>query len=102
MTVDAKICGDLDERGFAFVRDLGDGRMIGVMPLTFGRGCLGIGRSDAGAFDDVWDFLSLARAIAEAETWNPADEPEPQGWNRHPSTGRYRPGGNPAQEYRKP
>ncbi len=102
MTVVAKISGDLDERGFAFVRDLGDGRMIGVMPLTFGRGCLGIGRADASAFDDVWDFQSLASAIAEAACWNPGEEREPRGWNRHPSSGRYRPGGNPAQEYTKP
>jgi hypothetical protein len=95
-----RITGTLDSEGFAYRRELPGGKMVAVMPLTFGRGQLGIGRADAQEFADVWDFPSLARAIAEATSWNP-DDGEPQGWHRHPGTKRYRPNGDVAQEYVK-
>lgn len=91
----------LDSGGFLFRRRSEDGRLIAVMPQTYGCACLGIGPGDATWFDDVWDFPSAARAIAEAASWNPDADPEPEGWHRHPKTRRYRPNGNPAQEYTK-
>jgi len=33
--------------------------------------------------------------------FDPAEMTEPTGWSRHPDTGRYRPGGDPAREYVK-
>ena len=87
-------------RGFLFEAIRG-GRLIGVLPLTFGRALIGVGRPDAQAFDDVWDFPSRVRALAEAAVWDPAQDPEPNGWDRHPSSGRYRTDGDPAREYRK-
>ena len=86
--------------GFLYERETG-GRLIGVLPLTYNRARLGIGRPDAEAFDDVWDFPSRVRALAEARLWDPAEDPEPNGWDRHAGSGRYRPDGDPAREYRK-
>jgi len=31
--------------------------------------------------------------------WDPAKEQEPQGWMRHPFSGRWRPGGDASKEY---
>jgi hypothetical protein len=31
--------------------------------------------------------------------WDPTKEPEPAGWERHPTTNRYRVGGDPAREF---
>lgn len=89
------------DRGFIYWRELDDGRAIGVMPATFDRAVLGIGRADAQAFDDVWDYPSVPRAIAVAIDWDPPREPEPDGWDRHASTNRYRPDGDPRREYTK-
>lgn len=94
--------GMMDARkGFLYERITPDGRLIGVLPLLFGRARLGIGRLDDDGFDDVWDFPARGRAIVEADTWNPETEPEPSGWDRHPKTGRRRVDGNPAREYRE-
>lgn len=90
-----------DSEGFLYQRTLDDGRLIAVEPQTFGCARIGIGPADSQCFDDVWDFSSQARAIAEATSWNPAADPEPEGWHRHEGTGRYRPNGDPAQEYTK-
>ena len=76
-------------------RQLPDGRFMTVYPLTFGRGRVIIG--DKASVDDVWGFPSLGAAVAAFLTWDGKGEPE--GWDRHPCTNRYRPGGDPAKEY---
>jgi hypothetical protein len=40
--------------GVLYRRLLGDGRMIDVTPLTFGRARLHIGPVDADAYTDAW------------------------------------------------
>lgn len=86
--------------GLVFWRDAGD-RFLGVMALGSGKGRLGIRVSDTEPFEDVWEFPSVARAILAAEIWDPARTPEPEGWHRHPRSGRYRTDGDPGREYRK-
>jgi hypothetical protein len=52
------------------------------------------------------DQLRQGRAYREspaaAEAWNPAEQPEPAGWVRHPQSGRRREGGDPAREEVRP
>jgi hypothetical protein len=43
---------EVDEEGFYMRRSLPDGRIVSVMPLTFGRARIGIG--DDNVFHDVW------------------------------------------------
>jgi len=38
-------------------------------------------------------------AVAAAQAWDIALQPEPDGWMRHPISGRRRPGGDATQEY---
>lgn len=96
---------ELDEQGFIKQRRLPDRRLMAIQPLSYGRASLGIGPKppfeDVGIYDDVWDYLSVSAAISALDTWNPDDYAEPDGWNRHPYTGRYRLLGDPRLEYVK-
>jgi len=45
----------------------------------------------------VWQYQSRDAALVALAAWD--GEGEPEGWYRHPATGRRRPGGDPAQEF---
>ena len=50
---------------------------------------------------DRWCYKTLPQALAALEKWEPLCNPDPgHGWHRHPMTGRRRPNGDPAREYR--
>jgi len=51
---------------------------------------------DEWGYEDRWCFSSLAGAQLALAAWD--GNGEPQGWHRHPGTGRRREGGDPAQE----
>lgn len=78
-------------------RILEDGRVIDVLPLLFGAGRLGIIPVGCTEFDDVWDYSSVDAAVVAAFDWDGQGEPE--GWYRHPLSGRRRPNGDPALEF---
>ena len=59
-------------------------------------------KANLGEYDDRWCYKSLPDAIKAAVEWDPAVEPEPEGWHRHPLTGRRRPDGNKSKEYINP
>jgi hypothetical protein len=76
-------------------RTLPDGRELHVLPLLFGRGRLGITKPvgmtdsiDDDSFGDVWEFPTLDAALAAQRYWNPQEQIEPVGWDRHPKSGR--------------
>ena len=71
-------------------------RYVAVDPLTFGEARLGVG-TIRGAYDDVWYYSSITAALNAWAAWD--GEGEPDGWYRHPPTGRRRPGGDPTAEY---
>ncbi len=54
------------------------------------------------SWDDQWDYETVWQAVAAMAQWEPETEAEPAGWYRHPSSGRRRPGGDPAQEQVRP
>jgi hypothetical protein len=79
-------------------RDLGDGRGIWLIPMLYTFKII-IGPKGSDGYDDGWCYKDLHRAIHAFAEWNPLIEPEPQGWVRHPPTGRRRfPDGDPATE----
>ncbi len=95
----------LDEHGFLKQRRLPDQRLIALDPLTFGRVRLGIGPKppleDAQFFYNSWEFPNAERALVALDSWNPDESSEPDGWDRHPDTGRYRIYGAKHLEYIK-
>lgn len=82
-------------------RELPDGRVLSVLPMTFGKGRLCVqAHVFSLCYEDVWCYPSVPAAIAAMEAWD--GEGEPTGWHRHPATGRRRPEGDPAKEYVHP
>lgn len=71
-----------------------------VHSLTFGRARLSVGPpGDLDLLDD-WLYDTPEAAVAALDAWAAcAGAGEPDGWMRHPRSGRRRPGGDPALEY---
>jgi hypothetical protein len=79
-------------------RDLGDGRGLWVYRMIYTYKLV-IGTIGAPCYDSDWCYKDRASAMAAFNHWNPATEPEPSGWVRHPPSGRRRfPDGDPATE----
>lgn len=52
-------------------------------------------------YEDRWCFSDVKKARSSLEEWisERRCEGEPQGWHRHPATGRRRPDGDESKEY---
>lgn len=81
-----------------YARDLPGGAALWVVPMIFTTRIV-IGSPGSQTVDDAWCFHDPGSAILAAISWDPESEREPQGWHRHPPSGRRRPGGDPEQEY---
>ena len=67
---------------------IGSGRYAAIMPLLFTHAII-VGRiGDFAGYSDRWCFQSLEAARSALEAWDGSGEPE--GWHRHPRTGRRR------------
>lgn len=80
-----EICPEHARAGL--VRPLPGGLGIYVQRMIYTtRICVGV--IGAISVDDVWCYHEYDDAMAEAMRWDPATEPEPSGWHRHPPSGR--------------
>lgn len=84
---------------YLHVRVLSDGRAVYLLPMLLGNLRVAIGPHGAMYFDDGWCYQAAQTDAAwrAALGWDGEDEPE--GWYRHPETGRRRPDGIAAKEY---
>lgn len=77
-----------------------DGRRIAVIPLMYTAAVI-IGRPhQLDWYDDRWCYHTAADALTAARAWDGVGEPD--GWHRHPDTGRRREGGDPTREEIRP
>lgn len=84
--------------GAVFERMLEDGRTVTVYPMTYDKGRVLLSEDDSSIYAlDAWCYDSVPAAIAAVEEWD--GEGEPQGWFRHPDSGRRRPDGDAEREY---
>lgn len=101
---------ELDERwafwdaGYAtgpiLARRLDETRYVAIVPFLFTWGLIvGPTRCTLG-YDDRWCYRTLSLALAAATVWDGTGEP--QGWHRHPDSGRRRPDGDPTRQYVNP
>lgn len=82
-------------------KSVSDTKHLWVYPLLFGAARLCIGdRIHNGVLDDEWRYETVQEAIAAMNQWDGVGEPE--GWLRHPSSGRRRMNGDPMREYIQP
>lgn len=94
----------LERQGYLSVVDCGDGRWAGVMIFMFTVAIVTGSNEDASSgYEDRWCYGSLDGAIEGLNQWALNDfVGEPQGWHRHPATGRRRVNGSIATEYINP
>jgi hypothetical protein len=80
--------------------DMGDGTYIAIKQLMFTAAII---RGDVGdycSYSDRWCYHDQIGAVLATLEWlSDKSMPEPNGWHRHPMTGRRRPDGDPSQEY---
>lgn len=86
------------EEGLFVLHKVGQ-RYVGVMPLIFTSALIVGTVGDKNTYLDRWCYRSVQDAIAAGDAWD-GDWPktEPQGWHRHPATGRRRENGDPSME----
>jgi hypothetical protein len=79
-------------------RELPDGQWLVVYKMIFtAKLTIGPDPEEHGWFDDSWCYENEKHALIAMYLWN--GEGEPEGWHRHPHSGRRRPGGDPSLEY---
>jgi hypothetical protein len=96
------------DKGLLFWCRLGDrtDRWLEVWPLMWGRATLQVVQPADGCepFNspvsvlDQWEYDTQGAAMSAAVSWDGGTE-EPDGWTRHPETGRRRPDGDASKEY---
>jgi hypothetical protein len=88
---------ELHEMGYIAARQLSNGEWAGVAPMTFGKGRLCTGLTLLG-YEDGWCYASHEEAITALFAWDTDVSEEPEGWFRHPTSGRRRAGGDATTE----
>jgi hypothetical protein len=75
-------------------------RWAAVLPLMFTHAIV-VGRLfDEVGYDNRWCYSTSEAAFKALDAWD--GEGEPEGWHRHPTSGRRRPEGDVTQEYVAP
>jgi len=88
------------KNGYIAPAPMGNGRYCCIVPFAFTFGIISGRMFDDWGYADRWCFADLGKALTALFDWAGKDfEGEPQGWHRHPDSGRRRPDGDPNQEY---
>jgi hypothetical protein len=82
-------------QGYPYIREIGEGRVVGVELLFRHTGLLFVGTRHER--HDLWCYADIPTAVQAAQSWDGAGEPS--GWSRHPQSGRRRVDGNTVREY---
>ena len=83
--------------GALYRRELDDGFEVTVWAMTYGKGRLCYGRQESMTYEDAYCYPSHNKAIEAAKVWDGEGDP-PDGWTRHPMSGRRREDGDPEKE----
>jgi hypothetical protein len=85
------------EQGHLRPKPLPNGRWAALLPLMFTTAIVTGKIGDKFGYDDRWCYENKALAEAALNIWGGTGEPE--GWNRHPTSGRRRVGGDASKEW---
>jgi hypothetical protein len=88
---------EMHEMGFTNWRELPDGTILAVGPMLHNNGRLFVNINRYG-YEDCYCYDSLELANKSMMEFNPEVDKEPEGWKRHPTTGRRRKNGDPSTE----
>lgn len=78
----------LKEQGYLHVQPIVGGRYAAIQPMIFTHAIIVGQMGDETGYDDRWCYHTLKAAEVALDAWNGIGEPE--GWHRHPATGRRR------------
>jgi hypothetical protein len=88
------------KNGYAAPTPMGNGRYCCIVPFIFTTGIITGRMGDDYGYTDRWCFEHIGAALTALFDWAGKDfEGEPQGWHRHPDSGRRRPDGDAGKEY---
>lgn len=84
------LTGLMRDNGYQNPRPLKDrpGHYACIMPLMYTHAIITGRMGDQDSYDDRWCFHTYELALAALNAWTGVGEPE--GWHRHPATGRRR------------
>lgn len=74
------------DNNYSDARPIGDGLFVAISPFFFTHGIIVGEIGDAFGYIDRWCFHCYAAAKAALDAWDGQGEPE--GWHRHPASGR--------------
>lgn len=77
--------------GYTHARLLPSGRWAAIHPLLFTHAILTGRENDHSGYEDRWCYHDFASALAALIQWDGTGEPD--GWHRHPKSGRRREAG---------
>jgi hypothetical protein len=98
-----EIIAALRDDGYTHIVPVDDARYACVADFIYTHAIIVGAWKDRGGYDDRWCYESRNQAKAALVNWGLAKfEGEPQGWHRHPRSGRRRPGGDVSREYVNP
>lgn len=86
-----------DDGGMLLPKLITGNRWAAIMPLLYTNAIVSGRMGHALSYDDRWCYHGFDAAKRALESWN--GEGEPQGWHRHPPSGRRRPDGDASREY---
>jgi len=83
---------------YSSIRAADDGSQLVAMRQMVFTWAIFAGLDEAG-YEDQWCFESATAAAMAFVAWSGNMGTEPDGWIRHPKSGRRRPGGDATREY---
>jgi hypothetical protein len=88
----------LIQEGYRDIRFINDGReWLAINPYIFTHAIIKGTTGHINTFDDRWCYDNYEAAKRALDAWDGIGEPN--GWKRHPGSGRRRPDGNATKEY---
>jgi hypothetical protein len=95
--------GMAEKNGYLAPTPMGNGRWCALYRLVFTCAIIQGSMFDDSGYEDRWCFDSVDKAVLGLVKWIAQDfEGEPQGWHRHPDSGRRRPEGDASKEHINP
>ncbi|HDZ51431.1 hypothetical protein LCGC14_0113010 [marine sediment metagenome] len=89
-----------NDANYTNVRALNKTHYAAIMPLMFTHAIITGRIGNKAMYEDRWCYAGYDKAVAALEAWDGIGEPE--GWHRHPATGRRREEGDPDLEILAP
>ena len=87
----------LKNEGYTLLKVFEDGNISGILNLIYT--CAIVSGLTKTGYENRWCYHDEISAIVALTNWDGEDGTEPDGWHRHPQSGRRRENGDASKEY---